>query len=197
MRKLLSIFIIGIMVFGTGAVAFATGDDQTPMNQKNRPVIEKIKQVRSENMVKEQDREHMTTPAGISAGDLAALKALQTKIKANHIILEALRHDIRDSREEIKGILKDLKDDKKTLTEAQITELKAALKELKVVKQERKDIHDGTIMEQSKCLKDAHHNKDFSGAKTAMQKIIDEQLLRIDALKAIEVKLNNIIADLK
>ncbi len=198
MKKLISILIIGIMVFGTGAVSFATGTDQNSMgqnnaNQKNRPVIEKMKQAKPENnMMKNRG----TTPAALSA-DFQEMQALRGEIKDNHDALEILRQDIKKSRGDIKDVLTVLKDGRENLSAGQIETLKTVLDSLKSIKIDRKAIHDGAIKREVQNMKGAREGKHFTAAKAAMTNILAEQESRKIELKAINVRLQHILTALE
>jgi hypothetical protein len=183
MKKLISVIIIGTMVFGTSAVAFATGNGQNGLNPNKGPVIEKMKN-------------GAATPAALTA-EFAELQALRADIKANHEVLFDLRQEIKASRLEIKTVLESLRDNKENLTEDQIAELKLILADLKLIRTDRKAIHDGRIKEQAQILKGARANRDFAAAITAMTNIIAEQDSRKIELADINDRLQDILAALK
>lgn len=197
MKKLISILIIGIMVFGTGAVAFATGTDQTNMNQKNRPAaIEKMKQVKPGAGM---EREHKVTPAAIKAhfteAQLLELNNLRIKIKAEQITLFNLKKEILKNVQIIKHTLKT---SDASITMDNINSMKDIYAKLEI---DRKainvNVHPGMMKDQAKLMKDVRGHKDFAVIKAAMNKILDEQNARFKELTKINTILTAYIQTLK
>lgn len=189
MRKLLSVIIIGVMVFSTCAVAFATGSDLTSENQGKRTqaTVEKMKQVRTEA---NNGLENKTTPAGIkfklTEKQRLELNELKITIKENHVLLVDLKKQILRDLQAIKAAT--AKPETDEYDTKQITNMKTILAELQFVRKEiNVNLHPGLLMQRSK---EVRMQKDFTSMRDALLRIIDEQDTRIGTLTIIEGKLS-------
>ena len=193
MKKILSILIIGVMLFGTSAVAFATEGEQTSIKNGNAFGFEKMNQVRTETRYGMEDK---TTPAGIkirlTEEERLELQTMKAEIKANHVVLVELKKSILGDLQTLKNAAKP--EDDEFLDAEQITNMKSILADLKLARQDiNVNLHPGMLKQQAK---EARMQKNFVSMRDALNNILAEQEKRIDALTDIEAALNSMIEDL-
>ena len=184
MKKLLALFIIGIMVFGTGAVSFASGEGDTNMNQKNKSFTVSGERVKTDA----KDMMHKnTTPPAIKAhfteAEKTTLSGLAFTIKENQKLLVTAKKDIIKNLQAYKQSLK--------TSDAGIT---VSMKEIYVKPQiVRKDInvnmHTGDIKDQMKSMKEARSDKDYANTTYYLNEVIRVQGERLKLLKELNAKI--------
>ena len=189
MKKLLALFIIGIMVFGTGAVSFASEAGDNNMNQKNKSFTvvngERVKADAKDMMHKD------TTPAAIKAHfteqEKTSLSALTLTIKENQKILVALKKDILKNLQILKQTLKT---SDAAITVDTMNSMKDVYEKLGI---ERKEInvnmHPGVIKNQMNLMKEARGHKNFTATEAYLKKVIEVQGKRYATLTDLNEKI--------
>ena len=181
MKKILSILIALMMVFSTGAVAFAT--DGTTV-EKDKPAKAHITATATQANAKVKP-------------DLKELDALKTQILANKTTIAAIKADIKVAHIAVMAKIKELKNSDTPITEEQIATIKTLKQDIKMGRGTYEANHKGVLLEERAMLKNAHANKDLEAIKTGMENIIKEQKSKINDLNAILDNLNAVLEALK
>ncbi|MEI8216287.1 MAG: hypothetical protein WCF96_04255 [Eubacteriales bacterium] len=177
MKKIFSILIALMMVFSTGAVAFAT--DGTTV-EKDKPAKVHVTSVKTQENSKVKP-------------DFTMLKDLRAQILANRTTIVAIKADIKVAHTAVMAKIKELRNSNPAITEDQITAIKALKEEIKMGRGTYESNHKGVLLEERAILKTAHANKDREAMKSGLENIIKEQNLKITDLKAILHNLNDVL----
>lgn len=213
MKKIFIALITLTLVFGLGATAFATDDQQNTYQGKNQKHMGEMRvtpsainsmwtshpAIGSMRTTPPAIRTMKTTPPafGLNIQAKTTLAALRADIKANREVINTDRHKINEVLALIKKEIKSLRDSGTVITEEQIATIKTNLQAIKIDRKAYNDEHKSIIQEQRHMIKDAHKTKDLTPAIATMEKIIAEQKLRIDDLQHIYIQLNLLLVDIK
>ena len=175
MKKIFSILIALMMVFSTGAIAFAT---EGTTEVKDKPAKVHIT--------------NTTTQAiKVVKPDLTVLKSLRTQILTNRTTIAAIKAEIKVEHKLVMAKIKELRN-ADTITEDQIAEIKALKQGIKMGRGTYEDNHKGVLEQERATLKAAHENKNLDAIKTGLENIIKEQNSKIVDLNAILENLNKV-----
>ena len=181
MKKLLALFIIGIMVFGTGAVSFASGEGDTNMNQKNKSFTVSGERVKTDA----KDMMHKnTTPPAIKAhfteAEKTTLSSITSHIKTNQ---KELNVAIKDILKKLHAIKQTLKTSDVAISFNTISTMTTFYETLGIA---RKDInvnmHPGVIKNEIIKMKYARAHTNFVATEAYLNNVIKAQEDRLVAL---------------
>ncbi|WP_238883494.1 hypothetical protein [Clostridium sp. YIM B02551] len=113
-------------------------------------------------------------------------------IKQNHSTNQSLRNEIKEKRTTAKNLTKDIKQSGKKLTSDDLSKIDA---QLKTINSDISSLTDtkGTIKTAFTTAKDDVKNKDFQGATTQLDNVINIQNTRTDGLKKLSADMDTLI----
>lgn len=203
-QKLMALVLSVLLLMPT--VAFAKGNPHNETKEiKDKPKVvteEKQKQQQTNNEVKKSEKKANEVKQNNEVKKdekKQQIEAFKTQMKVKHETMKQIRQQtvelkkqIQVNKTELNSIMTDIKAGKKTLSEDMLNSLLLKADALKVDSNEVKataGINKDAIDAQSKVNK-----KDFNNALSALDKVIVKLQGRLDALKKLNVDLNDALA---